>query len=1389
MSQIIKKIYIFFLFIIFTSNISAGLPRIVSVTMNPPNPNFGDMVTITVTYCHSVYQQADINIAISNNPNRLAPGSGGQIFVVSVDGVDIKTAYPSQNRIGYNVYSGSGIPPGTCTTCETNETNGNLATRTFIVHIPDKEDFPGCNVTNLYLHVGMKDQLYRGDWVGLSACQTNSSVTWQIPMFPRNFNFHKRVEGIANESGDLILYLIDYEYANGPLTITENIPGNGRLTLVDAGPNSMIISQPPAGSTSGTITWVLPDRTNVRGSATGSVWMLLRLLKPPATNGDVITNTATGSMPSLSNKSSSTDIVVGQPVMSVRKYQSDNFLTYGMTVTYALEYRISGSVLKLFRSFDNTIGTFTQATGPPSGWRFQPYNSSPLEYGTWTIADPCSVGDAYITGDATGNAKYPALLVDDGSSADNSDQFCTGIIISDVMIDPGGYEGADAQIIIRSNGQQGSTGRSVSLILSVDNTPAGTSGGYIIFQVWDGSSTNWYGGTANNPAGIVGYKWFRVKIEVTQSGNNYVYTAKVWPKGDPEPNFINGVNGTTWTQVGAAADPNWRCDGLGNYTDWRPGISEQRGDNGSTRDSYNNFAVYSPRVSANSFLYDTIPNGISYSGCNPGTVSCGIVNVGGVSMVRWSLGNITEQSGSFTWWGIATGCGLITNRAALDGNDPVIPVYSNETVLDVYCGTPTVTPTNTPTYTATPTSTITPTRTATPTATPTFTFTVTNTWTPTYTATPTRTMTATPTATPTYTNTRTATPTMTDTPTMTSTPTPTSTYTATPTSTMTATPTATPTNTNTRTATPTMTDTPTSTSTPTPTFTYTATPTSTMTATPTPTPTYTDTRTATPTWTYTYTRTFTPTSTYTNTPSPTFTFTDTVSSNTPTATPTWTNTYTFTSTFTHTPSPSYTATATSTFTFTITYSPTPTNTDTRTATPTWTFTNTISSNTPTITPTYTQTFTVTDTHTATKTQTMTATFTDTPTATPTFSFTATVSFTYTSTITASPTNTFTFTATVSFTYTSTITASPTNTFTFTATITYTRTATNTYTNTFTFTITPTATITLTPRIYPYTISIAVYNEAGEIVKKITNVPADGKLSDISLLEGGVETKTLGNDGILEIFIEGIETQNNNVERGSLFIWDVKNQQSQYIDSGVYYIKVEQIDPYGHVNTLTKSITVFDVREYVEFKVFNTAGEIVRSIRTYKTTNSSPTLAYVPDLIYITPDKKIKIQYTSNINDTIEWNFKNENGLIINTGVYELQVIVSSNKTAPVVASKTVVILNDAKSYLGDIAIVPNPFDRKTHKDMKIQIRWDFGIKPWQADPVYAMQGQVKVKIYNISGELIREIHSMLQTGFIEWDTMTSNCNPVSRGVYICLIEAINYTGNLDRKILKFAITR
>ncbi len=913
---------LFFIALILLAAVSSLIaePRVTSFTMSPASPDFGQAVTVHIEYCAQLYADAQVALAVSTSATRqnAALSGVGQVFIVSEAGFDVATSRPAPTQGGridwlantQNGYIAS--PP--CLEC--NNAGGQRYVKDWVVHIPSADNFPGCDVTNLYMHVGFKDNnMNEGDWQALGTCQTGV-LTWSIPLQPSNFEISKRVEGVIQDVNDLVLFSVDYKYANGPLTITDVIPAawGGNLELVSYGPTaitggSVSHPSPVPGATSGTFQWVFPDRTNQKGSAEGTVWMLYRL-RNAVPLGTRFTNTVTGTM-NATVKSDTASIVTGQAAIDIKKRQSASQVMLNDVITYTLEYNINGSKLIAYQPMDDLSGTYT--TSPPTGWNFLPNNGT---NGTWTVTDVCGTGDRIITGSVPTANSYPAMTY-------IGNPFCTGTIVTDVLIDPGppgaGYEGSDALVIIRNNNLAGTANSAYGLVISIDDFIGTNSNGNVGFQKCTAGACDWP--LSVNTIQITGNKWYRIKIDVSGATGN-TFRAKVWAKGDPEPSGYT----ITWTDtaVGSMA-----CSSPASG--WYAGIGEQGGANGTTRDSYNNFMLYEPRASANTMLYDTIPSDLTYMGALGPTAP---VQTSG--MVRWNLGTIMNEGGSYTWWARVTGCGPVTNVGAIDGNDPILPILSNDTVLSVYCGSPTVTPTMTETNTPTATRTVTETRTPTPTSTETLTNTPTATMTATRTIT--ETSTPTPTATPTRTITDTATPTVSFTPS------------------------------------PTMTATRTITDTSTPTVTFSATPTATATRTVTDTSTATPTRTSTPTITPTYweSMTVTPTITATRTATQTFTETMTVTS-TPTATPTATQTVTFTATKTATETYTVTMTATNTPYSTLTNTPTVTLTATPTATRT--VTGTI---TDTVTPTVTQT----DTPTATPTATITVTFTATPTLPP-----------------------------------------------------------------------------------------------------------------------------------------------------------------------------------------------------------------------------------------------------------------------------------------------------------------------------------------------------------------------------------------------------------------------
>src|ERR1035437_130717 len=555
---------------------------------------------------------------------------------------------------------------------------------------------------------------------------------------------------------------------------------------------------------------------------------------------------------------------------------------------------------------------------------------------------------------------------------------------------------------------------------------------------------------------------------------------------------------------------------------------------------------------------------------------------------------------------------------------------------------------------------------------------------------------------------------------------------------------------------------------------YCGTPTFTPTYTVTSTPTYT--RTSTPTYTPTFTFTATPTVTPSRTPTSTFTATPT-----PSYTPTFTDTATPTSTYTATPTRTATSTYTDTATPTSTFTATPTKTATSTYTDTVPPTNTIPSDTPTNTKTYTPTFTATQTFTDTPTPSFTDTYTSTFTCTPTY--TATPPYTKTSTATPTVTQTSVYTATVTptitdtytMTFTSTFTNTSTDTFTstYTPTATPTRTPTPTFTETFTLSSTPTITPTMPP--FPYLITLGVYNEAGELVRTIATKPASGAMSGAVFSIGGdIHATTLipGNTP-LSIYMPGIEIPETLGSAGTNFYWDGRTDGGQLVTPGPYYIKISQKDTYDHVTVLIKDFAVLQAEEYVQMVIYNSSGEIVRTIRKNTPPPDVMTLTAADVMIVEKTGNDITINYGPGPADYLKWDGKNNQGIVVTSGVYEVQLTSKTLSGKSAVVSKTVSILSNGNKYMGDIKAYPNPY----HGGGSLTFEWvsTGGL------------GEMTINIYNINGELIRSLRNRLEAGSLTWDGYTSANELTSHGYYICIFNAKNTDGYVVQKKLKIAV--
>jgi flagellar hook assembly protein FlgD len=316
------------------------------------------------------------------------------------------------------------------------------------------------------------------------------------------------------------------------------------------------------------------------------------------------------------------------------------------------------------------------------------------------------------------------------------------------------------------------------------------------------------------------------------------------------------------------------------------------------------------------------------------------------------------------------------------------------------------------------------------------------------------------------------------------------------------------------------------------------------------------------------------------------------------------------------------------------------------------------------------------------------------------------------------------------------------------------------------------------------------------VKTLVNTSADAPLTTVVYMDtanGVTNPATVTDSDPLQIILPGVEVPASQGQGYSSFTWTAVNNQSQDVNQGVYYIKVEETDDYGHTTALIKEVTVLKREQYVELNIFNSSGEIVRSIRQPKDNlmTDKIDLSTLPDVIIVQDDgtlvdttgAPVTVKYGSNLGENMQWDGKDQQGTVVSNGTYEIQVIMKTDQGSLVQSSKTVVVLRQDKVYLDKLVIAPNPFDKNSG---------GFVTFKWLIKNNGTEFGSTTIHIYNVAGELVRTLSgnladSGLAGAGIKWDLKTAQGSTVSRGFYVCVLQAKDAAGHLDRKIATMAV--
>jgi hypothetical protein len=394
------------------------------------------------------------------------------------------------------------------------------------------------------------------------------------------------------------------------------------------------------------------------------------------------------------------------------------------------------------------------------------------------------------------------------------------------------------------------------------------------------------------------------------------------------------------------------------------------------------------------------------------------------------------------------------------------------------------------------------------------------------------------------------------------------------------------------------------------------------------------------------------------------------------------------------------------------------------------------------------------------------------TESPTDSPTLTPSATPSSSSTISPTSTASPTATPSLTLTLTpsLTQSPLPTATPTVTSTRTPTATLSQTPLPTATSTQTLlpTLTVTPQLGPpgsSSFDITLYNPAGELIR------------DIALKQPLILGSTLGDFTIEDpTFAPQAGQQAVILVNGQTFLWNGSNNNGQQVSSGIYYVKLSSTDSNGNLIVYTHEVVVLAVGNLVQVRIFNSAGEEVRTLASYAYGSQQPTRLQ-PDVTSMAfgPDPSMGSKINFDLGGlTVPWDGTNALGQRVASGTYTVQLVSQSmGGGASIIATTSVTVINASGGVLAGSMAGPNPM---LPSDTVL----------WLRVPNAPAGTHLIARLYNLAGELIMTARNDLQPDRLSFDM---GGRPVSGGVYIMSVTAVAPWGEVERRNYKMVLVR
>lgn len=287
----------------------------------------------------------------------------------------------------------------------------------------------------------------------------------------------------------------------------------------------------------------------------------------------------------------------------------------------------------------------------------------------------------------------------------------------------------------------------------------------------------------------------------------------------------------------------------------------------------------------------------------------------------------------------------------------------------------------------------------------------------------------------------------------------------------------------------------------------------------------------------------------------------------------------------------------------------------------------------------------------------------------------------------------------------------------------------------------------------FMVHVAVYNEAGELVKEIWVKQLSQEIKDFNIATSPTITSVHG-----QVYL---------VWKGQqIATWDGTNKVGDPVTNGKYYLKVDNTDSLGVVTSVSQLVMVSRAIAKVSVNIYNEAGEVVKHLYSYVDDPGNATLSDIQlSSSILRPSQTGKsnstVAITSSNGTTLTWDGTSDTGSIVTNGHYQVEVHLVDGKGGEQVITRGLVVQSDNSSITnGNVFAGPNVL-KAGETSTLIQVN---STVPYT----------LTASLYDVAGEKIRQT----VTGTNGSNSVPLDVTGIASGLYFVVVDLINPQGGL-----------